>query len=108
MNDLRIGVIGTGGRGGVARHAHKPGEGSRIVACCDTVDAHLEKGREKYGFDIFTTNDYRELLKQELDGSSSPHPTSFTKSTPWPRSMRAWRSTSKSPWPSRSTAAIVS
>jgi predicted dehydrogenase len=37
------------------------------VACCDTVDAHLEKGREKYGDHIFTTNDYRELLKQELD-----------------------------------------
>lgn len=67
MNDLKIGVIGTGGRGGVARHAHKPDEGSRIVACCDTVDAHLEKGRENYGGDIYTTNDYRELLQQDLD-----------------------------------------
>ena len=67
MDDLRIGVIGTGGRGGVARHAHNPGEGSRVVACCDIVDMHLESARGRYGADLFTTDDYRELLKQELD-----------------------------------------
>lgn len=67
MDDLRIGVIGTGGRGGVARHAHSPGEGSRIVACCDIVDMHLESARGRYGADLFTTDDHRELLKQELD-----------------------------------------
>jgi predicted dehydrogenase len=67
MNDLKIGVIGTGGRGGVARHAHKPGEGSRIVACCDKVEAALDRGRENYGPDIFTTTDYHELLTQDLD-----------------------------------------
>ena len=32
MSDLKIGVIGSGGRGGLAAHGHKPGEGSRIVA----------------------------------------------------------------------------
>ena len=31
MDDLHIGVIGSGGRGNLARNAHKPGEGSRIV-----------------------------------------------------------------------------
>ena len=67
MKDLRIGVIGTGGRGGVARHAHKPDEGSRIVACCDTVEGALAKGRENYGPGIYTTNDYRDLLAQDLD-----------------------------------------
>lgn len=67
MNDLRIGVIGTGGRGGVARHAHHPGEGSCVVACCDTSEAPFEKARDRFGADLFTTYDYRELLKQDLD-----------------------------------------
>ncbi|MFW6292980.1 MAG: Gfo/Idh/MocA family protein, partial [Spirochaetota bacterium] len=67
MEDLRIGVIGAGGRGSIARHAHRPNEGSRIVACCDTVPAHLEQAREWYGSDTFTTSDYRELLARELD-----------------------------------------
>ena len=43
MDDLRIGVIGSGGRGGLARHAHLPGEGSRVVACCNIVEAQLER-----------------------------------------------------------------
>lgn len=67
MNDLHIGVIGTGGRGGVARHAHKPGDGSRIVACCDIVDAHLEAAKARYGPDTITTRDIDELLARDLD-----------------------------------------
>ncbi len=35
MKELCIGVIGVGGRGGVAHNAHKPREGSRIVAAYD-------------------------------------------------------------------------
>jgi len=57
MSDLRIGVIGAGGRGSIARHAHKPGEGARVTACCDTVPAQLEKARSWYGADVFTTVD---------------------------------------------------
>ncbi len=33
--ELRIGVIGAGGRGSLARHAHKPEEGVRVVAGAD-------------------------------------------------------------------------
>ena len=67
MEDLKIGVIGSGGRGGLARNAHKPGEGSRIVACCDTVEATFARNKEWYGSDIYTTSDYRELLQRDLD-----------------------------------------
>ena len=35
MDDLRIGVIGLGARGGFARHFHRPGRGARIAAVCD-------------------------------------------------------------------------
>lgn len=67
MKDLRIGVIGSGGRGGLATHAHKPGKGSRVVACCDVNEQALEMNRQWYGSDIFTTRDYRKLLRQDLD-----------------------------------------
>jgi predicted dehydrogenase len=63
---LKIGVIGSGGRGGLARHAHGDEKGARVVACCDLSKATLEKNREFFG-EIFTTPYYRELLEQELD-----------------------------------------
>ncbi|MDQ3813446.1 MAG: Gfo/Idh/MocA family oxidoreductase [Armatimonadota bacterium] len=66
MNDLKIGVIGSGGRGRLAAHAHQPDQGSRVVACCDVNAATLQANREKYG-DVFTTSDYRELLARDLD-----------------------------------------
>lgn len=67
MNDLRVGVIGAGGRGTLARHAHKPGNGSQIVAVCAVDPKALEWSRAQYGEAIFTTADYRELLAQPLD-----------------------------------------
>lgn len=67
MGDLRIGVIGAGRRGKLARHAHKPGEGARIVAICDTVPGVLAERKEAYGGEVFATDDYRELLRRELD-----------------------------------------
>jgi predicted dehydrogenase len=67
VNDLLIGVIGAGGRGTLARHAHKPGAGSRIVACCD-INANLRaRTQEWYGNDVFFTQDYQELLAQDID-----------------------------------------
>ena len=65
MKQLDIGVIGSGGRGRLARYAE--GEDARVVACCDLSEATLEKNREAYGAAIFTTHDYRELLKRDLD-----------------------------------------
>ncbi|MBX3010398.1 MAG: Gfo/Idh/MocA family oxidoreductase [Caldilineaceae bacterium] len=67
MTDLRIGVIGAGGRGGLAAYAHQPEAGARIVACCDMDDAVLARCRERYGNDILTTHEYRTLLEQDLD-----------------------------------------
>ncbi len=64
---LQIGVIGSGGRGGLARHAHGEDKGACVVACCDLSPFALEKNREFYGPDIFTTGDYPELLEQSLD-----------------------------------------
>lgn len=60
--ELRIGVIGAGGRGGLARHAHQPEQGSRVVACVDVNPKALDACREWYGPEIFTATDYREML----------------------------------------------
>lgn len=65
--DLRIGVIGSSGRGGLARRAHKPGEGSVVVACCDINPSVFERTRQWYGETVFTTKSPVELLKQDLD-----------------------------------------
>jgi predicted dehydrogenase len=61
---LRIGVIGCGGRGGLADHAHNPDENVRLVAGCDIRPEALEDFKEKYGPDAFLCEDYRELLEK--------------------------------------------
>ena len=67
MHDLNIGVIGSGGRGGLARYAHRPGEGSRVIACCDLNPDVFERNKAWYGGDLYLTTDYRELLQRDLD-----------------------------------------
>lgn len=67
-NDLQLGVIGSGGRGGhLAQIAHRPGKGARIVACCDNNPATLTKNREDFGAGVFTTSSIPALLEQKLD-----------------------------------------
>jgi predicted dehydrogenase len=67
MDDLLIGVIGAGGRGSLAHHAHKPGQGSRVVACCDIDPTLQPQTQEWYGDGVFFTKDYRELLAHSID-----------------------------------------
>lgn len=66
-SDLRIGVIGAMGRGALARLAHRPGKGSRVVACCDVREEGRDVCREWYGQEVIFTHDYRELLATPLD-----------------------------------------
>ena len=65
--DLRIGVLGAGARGLLAEHAHRPGDGSRVVAVCDTDPEKLVVCRETYGPELFTTSVIDELLDHGLD-----------------------------------------
>jgi predicted dehydrogenase len=68
MDDLKIGVIGVGGRGLLAREAHAPGKGARVVAGMDVSDRALQEFKGFFGPETWTTRDYRELLKRpELD-----------------------------------------
>lgn len=66
--ELRIGVIGAGGRGNLATHAHKPDSGVRVVAGADIDPAALEKCKEWYGPQFQGTKDYCEMLaKADID-----------------------------------------
>jgi len=62
QQELLIGVIGAGGRGSLARYAHKPEEGVRVVAGADITDEALAQVKERYGPEALATRDYRELL----------------------------------------------
>lgn len=67
--DLRIGVVGMGMRSMLARYAHRPGAGARIVACCDTHPGRRDRGKERFGADVVTVADHRELLACDLDAA---------------------------------------
>lgn len=62
--EIRIGVIGAGGRGGLARHAHNPEDGVRLVAAADPEKEVLETFKEEYDAN-FVTADYRELVARD-------------------------------------------
>jgi predicted dehydrogenase len=62
LRDINIGVIGAGGRGGLAHHSHKPDEACRLVAAADLNDKALADFREKFGKETITSHDYRDVL----------------------------------------------
>lgn len=66
---LNIGVIGAGGRGSLARHAHDPERGVRVVAGADVDPKALEEFRRFFGNEVLATADYREILKREDIGA---------------------------------------
>jgi len=67
--EIRIGVIGAGGRGRIAWHVHKPENGVYIVAGADIYEDNLNKFKERFGEEnVFATMDYRKLLeRKEID-----------------------------------------
>jgi predicted dehydrogenase len=68
MDDLRLGVIGLGVRSTLADLAHRPGAGSRVIACCDQDPQMLAIAPQRFGSDVITTTDRGELLRADLDG----------------------------------------
>src|SRR5699024_2198964 len=62
MEDLRIGVVGFGARATLARHAHMPGEGSRVTVVADPSQRGRDLARERLGEDVATVESVQELL----------------------------------------------
>ncbi|MCG6568209.1 Gfo/Idh/MocA family protein [Tessaracoccus sp. ZS01] len=67
MEDLRIGVVGFGLRRSVALHAHRPGEGSRIVAVLDPAERAHRDAAEKVGPECAAYTSMDEFLAHGLD-----------------------------------------
>jgi predicted dehydrogenase len=63
-DDLRVAVIGAGGRGSLADNAHHPGKGSRLVAGADIRQEVLKEFKDKYP-DAFVCKDYRQILERD-------------------------------------------
>jgi len=63
--DLNIGLIGAGIMGVVDTQTALRHEGINLTAVCDLYQGRLESAKERWGQDIFTTDDYKELLKRK-------------------------------------------
>ncbi|MZD09066.1 Gfo/Idh/MocA family oxidoreductase [Streptomyces sp. SID5785] len=68
VRELRLAVIGLGLRASVAREAHRPGAGARVVAAVDLDPGRFGRAREWFGDDVRLYEDHRVLLeREELD-----------------------------------------
>ena len=63
---IRVGAIGTGGRGQYLLSQLKLAEGNEIVACCDVYEPRRLEAKTKYGAaDARDYLDYREVLERK-------------------------------------------
>jgi predicted dehydrogenase len=62
---IRIGAIATGIMGLENIRTALMCDGVELVAACDLYDGRLERTKELYGKDIFTTRDYKEILDRD-------------------------------------------
>lgn len=61
---IRMGLIGAGGMGTEDMKTALLHEGIQITAVCDLYKGRIEAAKERWGKDLFVTNDYKELLKR--------------------------------------------
>ena len=67
--DLRVAVVGFGERGTLARWAHKPGHGSRVVAAVDSDPAAGERVVSLFGSGVTFNSDHRSLTSADVDAA---------------------------------------
>jgi predicted dehydrogenase len=64
-NEIRLGLIGCGTQGTGDTNTALRVDGIRLTAVCDLFDDRLAAAKERWGDSLFTTKDYRELLKRK-------------------------------------------
>jgi len=62
---VRVAVIGTGIMGHNDLESALKVPGVELAAACDLYTGRLERMKEMYGKDLFTTRDYREILERK-------------------------------------------
>lgn len=64
-DQVNLAVIGAGGMGLADVDTALQVDGVRLVAAADCFEGRLQTARDRYGSDLFTTRDYREILARE-------------------------------------------
>lgn len=63
-DQVNLAIIGAGGMGVADTDTALRIPGVKLVAACDLYDGYLKRAKERWGKDIFTTRDYREILNR--------------------------------------------
>lgn len=64
-NLVQIALIGSGGMGVADATTCLTVPGVKLVAVCDLYDGRLAEAKKRWGNDIYTTRDYREILERK-------------------------------------------
>jgi predicted dehydrogenase len=76
-DNIQIGMIGMGIMGFQNAQVSLQIPGVKVVAACDLYNGRLERSKEKFGNDLFTTVDYKQILdRKDIDAviiSTSDH-----------------------------------
>lgn len=64
-SQIRIGVIGVSGRGGLVSHMHHPEGRSLVVGGADIHAKFFADFRKRFGEAVFVTEDYRKLVERK-------------------------------------------
>jgi predicted dehydrogenase len=63
-DQIQLAVIGAGGMGTADTNTAITVPGVKLVAACDLYDGRLADAKKKWGNDIYTTRDYKEILER--------------------------------------------
>jgi len=64
-DQIQIALIGAGGMGTSDTNTAITVPGVKLIAACDLYDGRLADAKKKWGNDIYTTRDYREILERK-------------------------------------------
>ncbi len=67
-DQIQVALIGSGGMGVADTTTCRTVPGVKLVAVCDLYDGRLEEAKKRWGNDIYTTRDYKEILdRKDID-----------------------------------------